>query len=136
MRSISIFLIFCHVNVVAATAFASWQDKIPDMKVTLVKNNSIIANKGSNHGINVGLKFDIHSRGIIIGRAEVRVVRETLCGLIIQSMNPNYAPSIGDKLKLIGQPPSEQRNILEELEATEFSPDKLTKREVTEVKSL
>jgi len=78
MRSLSILLILCHLQLVVETVVASPQQKQPDMTVTITKQNTLIANEGSKHGIIIGSIYDIRQNGVSIGRAVVRVVRETM----------------------------------------------------------
>ena len=124
-RSISILLILCHLQLVVATAVASPQQKQYDMTITVTKQNTLIADEGSKHGIIIDSIYDIRQNGVSIGRAVVRVVRETMCGLKLTEMNPGNVPKIGDKLILVNTLTVEENDILTEMQQTEFSRDKL-----------
>jgi len=99
------------------------------MEVTLVRQNSLVANKGNNHGISVGTLYEIRQDGSIIGTAAVKVVNATMCGVKIVAIRPDYKPRVGDTLTLSGQVGVEQQSILSEMQETEFAPEKLRKDE-------
>ena len=126
MRIVSITIILCHLLLVCEPAL-SFQQKPKDMEVTLVRQNSLVANKGNNHGISVGTLYDIRQDGYIIGTAEVKVVKSTMCGLKIVTIEPDYKPRVGDTLTLSGQVGVEQQSILSEMQEIEFAPEKLRK---------
>ena len=120
MRSISILLIICHLQLVVATVVASPQQKRHDMTITVVKQDTLVADGGSKHGIIIGSIYDIRQNGVSIGRAVVRVVRETMCGLKLTEMNPGYVPKIGDKLILVNTLTVEENDILTERSTCRF----------------
>ena len=122
MRFLSILLILCHLQLVVETVVASPQQKQYDMTITVVKQNTLIADEGGKHGIIIGSIYDIRQNGVSIGRAVVRVVRETMCGLKLTEMNPGYIPKIGDKLIPVNTLTVEESDILTEMQQTEFRP--------------
>lgn len=126
MRFVSITIILCHLLLVCEPAL-TFQQEPKDMGVTLVKQNSLVANKGNKHGISVGTLYEIRQDGAIIGTAEVKVVKATMCGLKIATIMPDYKPRVGDTLILSGQVGVEQQSILSEMQETEFAPEKLRK---------
>jgi len=127
MRFISIILIFCHLLLLYQPTYAIQQQT--EMQITFVKQDSLIANQGSNHGISVGMLYDIRQGDIIIGTAEVMVVKASMCGLKLREIKRGYIPKIGDTLSLSERISGEQQSILEEMRDAEFTPEKLTKRE-------
>jgi hypothetical protein len=124
MRLISITLILSHLLLIWQPAIA-FQQKNPDMEIRLVRQDALIGNKGRNHGVAVGTFYDIHQNGVIIGTAEVKVVKESMCGLKITTVNKKYDPKTGDLLILSEQFNSEQESIFSEMQDLEFTPEKL-----------
>lgn len=126
MRFVSITIILCHILVICQPALTFSQDR-KDMEITLVKRDALIANKGSNHGISIGALYEIRQDGYIIGTAEVKVVKATMCGLKIITTKSDYKPRVGDTLTLSSQMSVEQQSILTEMQEHELTPDKLRK---------
>lgn len=125
MRSISVLLILCHLQLVVAIVVASPQQKQHEMTITVVKQDTLVADEGSKHGIIIGSIYDIRENGVSIGRAVVKVVRKTMCGLKLTKMNPGYVPKIGNKLILVNALTVEESDILTAMKQPEFSRDKL-----------
>lgn len=125
MRLTSILLILCYLSLIAQPVLAINQPQ--DMEVILVKGGSLIGNKGSNDGIFIGMIFEIHQGGIIIGRAEVKVIRNNKCGLKIRERNSGYIPRTGDTLTQVSNITSEGQDIFNEIQETEFTREKLTR---------
>lgn len=129
MRFVSFMLLLCHFIVLTQPAIAIQQELRKDMTVTVAKQNTLIGNKGYKHDITVGMIYEIIRDEIIIGKAEVKVVKETMCGLIIQALDSGYRAKVGDRLRPQKKIISEQQDILAAISELEFTPDKLIKED-------
>ncbi|MCH8955525.1 hypothetical protein IIA28_09480 [candidate division KSB1 bacterium] len=99
MRFVSFMLLLCHFIVLTQPAIAIQQELRKDMTVTVAKQNTLIGNKGYKHDITVGMIYEIIRDEIIIGKAEVKVVKETMCGLKIRALDSGYRAKVGDRLR-------------------------------------
>lgn len=126
MRLISSILLISQFVLISYPAFAfHLQVKDTEMEIIEVRQNSLIGNKGSNHGIMVGMFFQIHQDGVVIGTAEVKITRVNLCGLKISEIKWGFTPRKSDILKLSANLNTEKDNILDEMENEKFNRDKL-----------
>jgi len=67
--------------------------------ITRVKGTTIICNKGKEHGIAVGMLFNMTRDGHNYGKAEVLIVKETISGLKVRQIESGYRPRVQDKLE-------------------------------------
>lgn len=98
-NQIFIFGIVCIITSIFPTTILCAQE----MKIVRIADGKIAGDKGSNDGINQNQYFTIYkftSTGKRpIGRAQVFVVKNSVCGLNIIEQDTNYPISVGDLLE-------------------------------------
>ena len=83
----------------AETSAASEPQDDEHIIITRVKGTTIICNKGKEHGIAVGMLFNMTRDGHNYGKAEVLIVKETISGLKVRQIESGYRPRVQDKLE-------------------------------------
>lgn len=68
------------------------------MRVQVVSQNLIVADKGSRQGVQINAVYDIYRQGHVIGKARVLLIEEDLCGLKVIHLMPGFMVKLGDLL--------------------------------------
>ncbi len=91
-----------------------------EFKIIKVKKNSLIANKGSEHGITINSVYDIihvnSNDRKIVGQAKVVIIREKICGLKVIKLSSNLNIVTGDLLTNHVEKSTEADELLNEMQ--------------------
>jgi len=102
IRRTAVLLLIAHAIFLFVPAFS--QDRaLYTMSVTAVKNNTIIAGKGSDHGITPDMVFSIirvkDNEEYSVGEAKVVLVKNNRCGLRVTNLSYSELVKVGDLLR-------------------------------------
>jgi hypothetical protein len=86
----------------AAPSVANAAGSLTDARVISVKDELalIVANLGRRQGVRLGMPFQLLRDGRQIGLVRVVDVRESICGAVIQSLDPSQRVKVGDTLRV------------------------------------
>jgi hypothetical protein len=86
----------------AAPSAANAAGSLTDARVISVKDELalIVANLGRRQGVRLGMPFQLLRDGRQIGLVRVVDVRESICGAVIQSLDPSQRVKVGDTLRV------------------------------------
>ncbi len=76
------------------------QQVAEEMKVLRISDNLLVADKGSEQGVQKDSIYEIHKEKKVIGQAKALLVKENLCGLKIIKLEPGYKIQPEDQLTL------------------------------------
>ncbi len=92
-----------------------------EMRITTVRGNNLIANRGSNDGVEVGGIYRLTRGGVVIGVAKVLVVKESLSGLKIVDLLRGREPRAGDFLVSVDLYGRQEEDVFAEMEETDLN---------------
>lgn len=70
--------------------------------------STVAANVGERHGVKIGMPFQVLRDGDLIGTVRVVIVRDRVCGAVIQSLKSEGNPvKAGDRLRVDAQRPTQ-----------------------------
>jgi len=102
IKRTAVSLLIAHAIFLFAPGFS--QDKVlRTMTVTVVKNSTLVAGKGSDYGITPDMEFSIirvnNNKEYAIGEAKVVLVKNNRCGLRVTNLTDSELVKVGDLLR-------------------------------------
>jgi len=92
---ISSFLCLIFIFILGSNLYGQ---KVNEMKVKIVSQTLIVANKGKKQGVQKNTIYNIFREGQTIGQAKVLLLEEELSGLKVIKIDPGYSVKNGDLL--------------------------------------